>query len=196
VGKIYQRIIDHLPEKVKGVFVEIGSDRGEGSTVLLDKWAGQAGTKLITVDILSNSKNRLEGSLTNTEFVVAQGSTWAKDFASSWTDIAVLYLDNFDYIWDINNVSPAIQMQMQEYARQGVTMTNQNCQIEHMRQIMTLHHSLHKDSIVVFDDTYAYNDCWIGKCGPAVVFLLAHGWAVVDQTLDCGVILKKLDNSL
>jgi len=194
LGKIYQRIINHLPEKVQGVFVEIGSDRGEGSTIALDRWAGEFNTKLITVDVSSKPKSRLADSLPNTKFVVAQGSTWAKDFALTCTDIAVLYLDNFDYIWDINNVSPAIRIQMQEYAGQGVAMTNQTCQIEHMKQIMFLANALHKNSIVAFDDTYAYNDCWIGKCGPAVVYLLSEGWSVVEQTLDCGVILKKLDN--
>lgn len=183
-----------MPETVQGVFVEIGSDRGEGSTVALDRLAGQHNTKLITVDVSGKPKARLADSLTNTEFVVSKGSTWALDFAMSWTDIAVLYLDNFDYIWDINNVTPAIRLQMEEYAGQGITMTNQNCQIEHMKQIMFLSGLLHKNSIVAFDDTYAHNDCWIGKCGPAVVYLLAKGWAVVDQSLDCGVILKKLDN--
>ena len=92
------------------------------------------------------------------------------------------------------SVNSAIKLQMQEYAGQGIAMTNQNCQIEHMKQIVALEPCLNSNSIVVFDDTYAVNDCWIGKCGPAVVYLLSKGWSVVEQTLDCGVILKKLDN--
>jgi hypothetical protein len=47
-------------------------------------------------------------------------------------------------------------------------------------------------AVVAFDDTYCWNDCWVGKCGPAVVYMLASGWRVVEQTLDCGVILKKI----
>jgi hypothetical protein len=193
MGKIYQSIASYLPDKPAGVFVEIGSERGEGSTVSLNNLAGQYNTKLISVDINSEAKRRYQEQLAHTEFVVAPGSDWAKEFASVPSDIALLYLDNFDYIWDVNNVSAAIQVQMREYAGQGITMTNQNCQAEHMRQIVALRPCLSPTAVVVFDDTYCYNDCWIGKCGPAVVYMQAHGWSVVHQTLDCGVIMKRLD---
>jgi hypothetical protein len=105
----------------------------------------------------------------------------------------VLYIENFDYIWYINEVRPAIQLQMAEYAERGMPMTNQACQIEHLAQLILLYPKLSPGAVVAFDDTYCYNDCWIGKCGPAVVYLLAQGWQVVQQTLDCGVILKRLD---
>ena len=193
MGKIYQSIASYMPENPTGVFVEIGSERGEGSTISLNNLAKQYNTKLISVDIVSDAKQRYSTELENTEFIVASGSEWAKEFATSWTDIAVLYLDNFDYIWDVNNVSAAIQIQMREYAGQGITMTNQNCQAEHMKQMVALKGCLAPNALVVFDDTYCYNDCWIGKCGPAVVYMQAHGWSVVHQTLDCGVIMKRLD---
>lgn len=193
MGKIYQSIASYLPENPTGVFVEIGSERGEGSTVSLNNLAGQYNTKLISVDISSNAKQIYGKQLINTEFIVESGAAWAEEFSKEWKDIALLYLDNFDYIWDINNVSPAIQVQMQEYAGQGIVMNNQNCQAEHMRQIVALRTCLAPGAVVVFDDTYCYNDCWIGKCGPAVVYLQAHGWSVVHQTLDCGVIMKRLD---
>lgn len=195
MGKIYQSISSYLPEKPVGVFVEIGSERGEGSTVFLNNLAAQYNTKLISVDISSDAKRRYEQQLDHTEFVVAPGSAWAKEFATNWTDIAVLYLDNFDYVWDINNVSTDIHRQIQDYAGQGIVMNNQNCQAEHMRQIVALRSCLAPNAVVVFDDTYCYNDCWIGKCGPAVVYLQAHGWSIVHQTLDCGVIMKKLDTA-
>jgi hypothetical protein len=193
VGKIYQSIASFMPEKPVGIFVEIGSERGEGSTISLNNLAAQYNTKLISVDIDTTAKQIYADQLPNTQFVVASGSTWAKEFFSNGTDIALLYLDNFDYIWDINNVSPAIQVQMRQYAGQDITMTNQNCQAEHMQQIIALRQCLSPNALVVFDDTYCYNDCWIGKCGPAVVYLQAHGWGVVHQTLDCGVIMKRLD---
>jgi hypothetical protein len=193
MGKIYQSIASYLPEKSTGVFVEIGSERGEGSTISLNNLAGQHNTKLISVDINTDAKRRYEHQLDHTEFVVATGSAWARDFSTVPSDIALLYLDNFDYIWDINNVSPAIKMQTHEYAEQGIVMNNQNCQAEHMRQIIALRPCLAPDAVVVFDDTYCYNDCWIGKCGPAVVYLQAYGWSVVHQTLDCGVIMKRLN---
>jgi hypothetical protein len=42
----------------------------------------------------------------------------------------------------------------------------------------------------MFDDTYRYNDCWIGKCGPAVVYLLALGFEIVrDEEREFGIIM-------
>ncbi len=191
MGRVYQHIGTYLKPNTPGVFVEIGSDRGEGSTPWLDALASEHHTKLITVDTNNKAQSHWAGRLSNTEFVVQSGSDWAKDFAHNWTDIAVLYLDNFDYIWDINEVRPAIKLQMAEYADRGVAMTNQACQIEHLKQLIALYSCLAPSAVVAFDDTYCYNDCWIGKCGPAVVYLLAHGWKVVHQTLDCGVILAR-----
>lgn len=192
MGQIYQHIGAHIDTDGSGVFVEIGSDRGEGSTVYLNQLASQHNTTLITVDVSGKAKSRWQQQLTNTEFVVQSGSKWAREVAITH-NIDVLYLDNFDYIWDINEVRPAIQLQMAEYAERGTAMTNQACQIEHLTQLILLYPKLSLGAVVAFDDTYCYNDCWIGKCGPAVVYLLAHGWQVVQQTLDCGVILKRLD---
>ena len=191
MGRVYQHIGNFLPANPPGVFVEIGSERGDGSTLWLDQLAGVYQTKLITVDILPAARDQWQQTLLNTEFVVEPGLPWAQEFAHSWTDIAVLYLDNFDYIWDIENVRPAILQQMGEYATRGVTMTNQECQKQHLAQLLALYSNLAPQAVVAFDDTYCYNDCWIGKCGPAVVYLLARGWQVVHQTHDCGVILTR-----
>jgi len=190
MGKVYQHIGSYL-ESGPGVFVEIGSDRGEGSTTWLDALAAERNTKLITVDVLSKAKGHLESKLPNTEFVVAKGSDWAEEFYKTGQGISALYLDNFDYIWDINEVRPAIQIQMAEYATRGTPMTNQACQIEHLKQMVALEPCLTQNAVVAVDDTYCYNDCWIGKCGPAVVYLLAKGWEIAHQTLDCGVVLTR-----
>lgn len=191
MGRVYQHIGNYLDSNNTGLFVEIGSDRGDGSTVWLDALAADHGTKLITVDISNSAQCQLESRLSNTEFVVDRGSKWAQEFYSTGQGISVLYLDNFDYIWDINNVRPAIQMQMAEYAARGITMTNQACQIEHLKQLVALEPCLTTNAVVAVDDTYCYNDCWIGKCGPAVVYLLAKDWEIVHQTLDCGVVLTR-----
>ena len=189
MGTIFKEIKNFVKPS-SGVFVEIGSERGEGSTHELDRLAKLHGTKLISVDISDSAKNRYQTQLPDVEFVVAPGSAWAREFGSMPTDIACLYLDNFDYIWDINDIRPAIQRQMEEYNSRGQVMSNQACQTEHMAQILALRGCLNRHSTIVMDDTYCINDCWIGKCGPVVVYLKAQGWQVVHQTLDCGVIMQ------
>jgi len=123
MGKIYQHIGDYLPEKTTGKFVEIGSDRWEGSTACLDKLAASHSTTLITVDVLTDARDRLKSECPNTEFVVSNGIEWAGNFAMTHTDIDVLYLDNFDYIWDVNLFQANINQQKAEYAGRGVTMS-------------------------------------------------------------------------
>jgi hypothetical protein len=190
MGSVFKEIKNYI-QPGPGVYVEIGSDRGEGSTQELAELAQCNNTTLVTVDISDRARGRLQYQLPNVEFVVADGATWAHEFALSHTDIACLYLDNFDYIWDINEVRPAIKMQMHEYASRGVAMTNQRCQLEHMRQIVGLYSLLTPHATVVLDDTFLKNDCWMGKSAGVVLYLLANNWQVVHQTLDCGVILQR-----
>lgn len=194
MGAPYREIEKFLPE-ISGshVLVEIGSDRGEGSTEYLDNLAGKLNTRLYSVDILPKARSRLQESCPNTEFVVASGSTWSREFRTKWENISVLYLDNFDYIWDVNEVRPAIQQQQHFYAEMGITMSNQNCQVEHLTQMINLAGCMHPSGVIVFDDTYCVNDCWIGKCGPAVVYMKTRGWNVVWHQ-NCGVIMRRVDN--
>lgn len=194
MGLVYQQIEKFFPADIVGhhVMVEIGSDRGEGSTQYIDALAKKYNTKLYSVDILSKAKNRLEESCTNTEFVVAPGSEWAQDFYLKSHDISVLYLDNFDYIWDIAEVRPAIRKQQYHYESMGLQMTNQNCQVEHLKQMIALAECMHPQGVIVFDDTYCVNDCWIGKCGPAVVYMKTRGWQVVWHE-NCGVVMRRVD---
>lgn len=190
---IFQQLERHITQVHSGsVFVEIGSDRYEGSTTELDRLAGVYQTRLITVDILPNARQRLSRQLINTEFVVADGAQWARNYDGP--PIACLYLDNFDYMWNINEkyTNEHIKRQVEDYANMGIQMTNQNCQQQHMSQMVGLYPHLAQDAVVMFDDTYLLNDCWIGKCGPCVVYLQALGWTVIEQTRDTGVIMKKI----
>lgn len=194
MGTIFTKLHQHMDSVPDGsVFVEIGSDRYEGSTAELDRLAGIHGTRLITVDIMPDASQRLQAQLSNTEFVTAQGSKWAEAYQGP--PISCLYLDNFDYIWDANNMPTFIKDQLNLYRSHGMTMTNQNSQIEHLTQLMFLYPHLSSQAVVMFDDTYLYNDCWIGKCGPAVVYLLAQGWNIVEHTVvdGRGVILRRVD---
>lgn len=180
--------IDNVP--VGTVFVEIGSDRYEGSTAELDRLAGHYQSRLISVDISPDPSNRLGRQLANTEFVVANGRHWAQNYQGP--PIACLYLDNFDYIWNPNQKhDPHVAKQISDYASRGMDMNNQNCQVEHMAQMIHLYPHMSAQAVIMVDDTPLYNDCWIGKCGPVVVYLKALGWNIVEQTTDTGVILKR-----
>ena len=77
------------------------------------------------------------------------------------------------------------------YNQHGLTeLSNNNCQIEHFTQLYYLYNWLSDDCVVVFDDTFRYNDCWIGKNGTGVVFLQLMGFIIVEEN-STGVILKR-----
>lgn len=112
----------------------------------------------------------------NLDFFCAEGSKWAAQY--SGPDIAVLYLDNFDYMW--NNQQEKF-LDFQEFYKEhwNLTMTNENCQIEHLRQTISLLPFITKNGIIACDDTFQIDGCWVGKCGPAVIYLLANGYNIV-----------------
>jgi hypothetical protein len=38
---------------------------------------------------------------------------------------------------------------------------------------------MNQKSIVICDDTYPSNDCWLGKCGAVIVYLSLNGYQIV-----------------
>jgi hypothetical protein len=254
------------------VFVEIGSERGEGSTLFLADLAEKHKVDLLTVDIIDrkhftpkiqNQKNnfftndidwgdfykkvrddswpvsansidelpenlqlecqkihnwskwknhsvkntKLRNEIHVSDYTLSShpsirwfqevGSEWSKKFGETINKkISMLYLDNFDYIWDVNNESDSmISRQIQQYKEMGFEMNNQNCQIEHLKQILYLTPYFDQNCVVALDDTYLYNDCWVGKSGPAVVYLLCHNFSIVYQDLSSLFVILKRETS-
>jgi hypothetical protein len=188
MGMIFQRLVGNMPRAQGTMMLEIGSDRHEGSTMCLADLALQQEISLYSIDIDTAAASRVKHS----------AIVWQKDVGSDWCrdvlptlgkKISVLYLDNFDYIWDVNEYNASIAQQQQQYiSKFGLVMNNQNCQIEHMKQMIYCLPYMADHSVVMCDDTYLSNDCWVGKCGGVVIWLLAQGWHL-SLVRDCGVIL-------
>ena len=161
------------------VWIEIGSERGEGSTVNLLAQAKKFNIKLYTVDISDwCSKN-----LNDVDLIchVATGSEWTKQFEKTvGAKISLVHLDNFDWIWNPYNVDTFIQKQIEDYKNKfGVLMNNQRCQQEHFTQILNLFPWLAQDCLIAMDDTFLDRGSWSGKSGPAVTWLKIQGFRVV-----------------
>lgn len=80
------------------VFVEIGSEYGEGSTAYFADLATKYNTSLHSVDISTDAVGTVKNE--NIVWHNAIGSEWCKQYNKINKKISVLYLDNFDYIWD------------------------------------------------------------------------------------------------
>jgi hypothetical protein len=186
VGQLFKQAEDDLLSISRdSVFVEIGSDNNEGSTQYFAKLAKTHGVKLHTVDISPYAKNRLSDKIDNVVWHEDIGSEWASTtFPTLNKTISCLYLDNFDYIWDVPYMEnhPWIPDQIKKYKKVfGIDMNNENCQIEHLKQIIALFPFIDKNGLVICDDTYQWNDCWVGKNGAVVIFLLANGYEILRK---------------
>jgi hypothetical protein len=158
------------------IVLEIGSENGEGSSVWLHHWAKQRNMEFYSVDV---EHSRREGVYSNINWVVtSSGSNWCKNVLPGLNKkIKVLYLDNFDWIWEPENMPEWMQGQIDSYARRGVTMNNQNCQEEHRLQVEYCLPYLDEQSVVIMDDTFYY-DHWDGKCATAIPLLLQNGFEI------------------
>lgn len=158
------------------IVLEIGSERGEGSSVWLYEWAKQRNIEFYSVDVEHGQREREHPEI---NWVVASsGSDWCKNTLPGLNKkIKVLYLDNFDWIWEPENIPSWIQGQIDSYALRGVTMNNQNCQEEHRLQLEYCLPYLDEQSVVIMDDTY-YNEKnqLTGKCATAIPLLLQNGF--------------------
>lgn len=164
------------------IVLEIGSERGEGSSVWLHNWAKHRGMEFYSVDIDETAKHTVNNPDINFQ-VAESGSMWCKDVLPTLNKkIKVLYLDNFDWIhneWK-DNLPPFLQNLINKYASRGVIMNNENSQNEHFLQIQYCLPYLDEESIVIVDDTYYDfpSDTWDGKCAKVMPFLAEHGYVI------------------
>ena len=238
MGTVYTQTEQYVIDIPQGnIVVEIGSDRGEGSTAYFANLAKKHNSVLHSVDILPTASDSIQ--LDNVTWHIAKGSEWASKYMSVDKKISVLYLDNFDYIWNAtrkdsspkslwsrelyNNLKGGswpeeyveydllpefVKMELHEhfnisydammedmkktYSDHGMELNNRECQLEHFKQLFYLIEWLADECVVVFDDTFKINDCWIGKNAGGVLLLQTLGFLIVkEDPLQKGLILKR-----
>ena len=192
-----------------GVWVEIGVDRGEGSTKFFADLAKAKGTKFYGVDADENQITRARATLSaqgqlilgnDGQFYQAQGPlpdhielthAFGEDFLEQFAQnnpkkkFSLVYLDNFD--WDYwvggqeESFVPAVKQHYRDYM--GTEMTNINSQKSHLLQAMRLMPLMTEKSIIVCDDTWYHPNegVFIGKCSAVIPYLLLHGYEVLNS---------------
>lgn len=161
--------------------LEIGSDRGEGSTDDLYNIASQHKVEVTTVDVVDWAKRNSNNLCINYE-VYRSGSAWCAEILPMLNKkIKILYLDNFDWTWNEAKPEDWILRQQKEYRDRGVVMNNINCVNEHLLQAMHCLPYLDDNCLVICDDTWKCTNLgiYVGKCGPAAHYLIQHGFNVI-----------------
>ena len=157
------------------IVVEIGSERGDGSSVWLYNWAKKHNIEFYSVDVEHSNREQIYPEIN--WVVISSGSDWCKNNLPGLNKkIKILYLDNFDWIWNTVDIPTYAQKQIEQYSNRGVVMNNQNCQDEHRLQLEYCLPYLDEQSVVIMDDTFYNNGQWDGKCATAIPLLLQNGF--------------------
>lgn len=177
-------------KNLSGSVVEIGTDRGEGSTMYFAVWCHANNNKFYTVDFDRQRRNfSTEHPNLNINQFYMTGELFFNQFPND-EQICFAYLDGFDWIWDFlkedsQKLPEWINEQIQTYKNYNLNMNNINSQISHLNLAIAVHNHASPKCIILIDDTFitSTDDVYSGKGGAAVTWLLANSWNLID----CGI---------
>ena len=192
MGYPYSEIEKYADSFKKGdVIIEIGGDRGEGSSAFLKEFAQRYGLEFHSIDIDA----RVYGNMRLYEGVHthgADGAEWLKGFDKK---IKFAYLDN--YYWLFSPESPGANLEVLKTIYDMKPKTNnRDSRKAHLDQAKALDKLADKPCFVIFDDTWKTPRGWDGKGGTAAPWLLKHGWKainkpIVGESVDAYVFMRK-----
>jgi hypothetical protein len=187
--KLFDAILDQLEPNT--LFLEIGSDRGGGSTYYLDNVAQQTKNTFITVDldpVYLNPSIHAE-VMSGEEFVSTKLPKLNKK-------ISLLFLDGFDFIRQPvalrnGNANVEITNMVDEYARKGLTLNNVNSVMTHLQQVMGAVQYMDSKCAVMLCDTWFSHitDTFTGKGSASVYFLLSQGFEILSCSFESDYVL-------
>jgi hypothetical protein len=221
MGTYYKNVEPWLEKIDHGAWVELGVDRGEGSTQWFSEKAKTQADGFFGVDMDPEQIERAEQSLRSKtatlgtngqmEIVVgklpdhinlvnAKGEDFLTEFATTSPDkkISLAYLDNFDWDYWLGREEEAFVAGVkQNYQdKMGVEMNNINSQLTHLLQAYRLIPLMTENSVIICDDTWAMpgEGIFSGKCSAAIPFIMLHGYKIIHQAgyrQNSGVILGR-----
>lgn len=169
----YRYLSLYQPEP--GCLIEIGSERGEGSTRFLDAYACRHKLRFYTADIDPDTHEAAKRITRG-----ARQSTGVALLRRVRTPVSVAYLDGFDWTPAGAENEAWLIDQRARYAELGYEMTNENCQREHLAEAQLIADRAADSCVVICDDTW-HDRRWTGKGGLAVPYLISQGFTVVDH---------------
>jgi hypothetical protein len=191
MGTYYRNVENFIHQIDPGVWIEIGVDRGEGSTKFFADLAKDHATKFYAVDYdqdqIDGLKQRFVNMPDHVRAIQAKGEDFLDNFRNLEPEsrVSLVYLDNFDWDYWVNRKAKSfVPAQKERYLQKmGTEMTNLNSQQAHLKQAIRLMPLMCNNSIIVCDDTWYEPDegVFIGKCSAAIPFLLSEGYQVLHK---------------
>ena len=171
-------IIESL-EPTGDCVIEIGSERGDGSTEYFYNYCKKNKLDFYTIDfnptIIENVKNHGWGipyCMMGEEFMMY---TFPKLNKKIW----FAYLDNYDWTWEGSDEWDWVKAQKQEYLDLGIRLKNEECRRVHLEQAIEINKYLVPGGYILIDDTWETETGYEGKGGTVVPYLLNNGYVLV-----------------
>ena len=186
MGTYYRNIEKFIDTIDNGSWVEIGVDRGEGSTKYFADLCQARGVEFYGVDVDADQIGRATRNLMvdevlpdHVKLVQAKGEDFLRDLDPS-VKISLAYLDNFDWDYWLGGPEEAFVAGVKQKYRDlmRIEMTNLSSQQTHLLQAILLMNRMTNNSIIVCDDTWyhPHEGVYIGKCSAAIPFLMLQGY--------------------
>lgn len=182
-------ILRDFIDKLDGCVIEIGSDRGEGSTPFLADLCSQRSRNFYTVDIdeVRYRQSVLLPSLPKGHVFKCSGEEFAANYWE-WVGepISFVFLDNYDWMYPEIYELPKEEFDIRwkpmldSYAEHFDGHSNHKSQIAHLQQTVLLEKYGTDHCYFLFDDTWTIKDStYTGKGGAAIVYLETLGFQVL-----------------
>jgi hypothetical protein len=162
-----------LPE---GIAVEVGTDRGEGSTGWLAEYLADKTTKFYTIDSCPYAARSLLGR-DDVTVICAPGEKWL-DVLPADTVIAFAYLDGYDIEREDHTERWEAEYKYMGYPNGH---TAEMCVTSCLMQAMSIHERSTKGTIIILDDTAFHWHTVFGKGALAVPYLISQGFVVLEN---------------
>lgn len=207
MGVYYKNVEPFLDKIDNDSWIEIGLDRGEGSTDWFADHCKQRNTNFVGIDMNPEQVKRSKATLQGKNKDLPKHITLFEGKGEDWllanqkdVKISFAYLDNFDWDYWLGGKEEQFVADVKKTYQEllGVPMTNINSQLTHLLQTIHLIPMLSKNSIVVCDDTWYHptEGIFIGKCSTAINLLMLNGFRILHSEgyrQNSGVILGRFE---
>lgn len=174
MGYCYKEIEKYADSINGGVVIEIGGDRGEGSSAFIKDFSKRHNLEFHSIDIapIVFANQELYGGV---HTHIMDGTEFLKTFSKK---IKFAYLDNFYWLFD----NPSNLEVLKTLYSVNPETNNRDSMEAHLQQAIEVDRLADNPCYVLFDDTWGMPDkSWGGKGGLAIPYLLKKGWKVLNE---------------
>jgi hypothetical protein len=177
----------------EGVIIEIGSAREtnneESSTFYFNQIAINNNTEFFSVDF-SEKSWLMAKEIIHENAILSDGKLFLQNFRNYTNkNISVLYLDNFDVIYNEKHKISLLNRVGNIYQENNENLNNQRAAEVHLEQLVTSMKFLNDDAIIIIDDTKFIESNWWGKGALVVPYLFNNNFKIIIED-EGGVMLK------